>query len=356
LCGRAGGPYDAAVSMLPSHRGSTLAAVLVLGACCVFWGVSFPAMQYAVHRLEAAVSSHAEPGAMAGTVAISATFNAWRFGAAALLYGLITFPAQRGHGRHEIAGGLWIGALFAGGMLLQVHGLRYTLPSVSGFLTALAVVFAPAAQALLLRRRVGGETWAAVAIAVGGMAMLSAADSASAGALAQRPPVHALGEMLTVAGAVLFTGQILAVDHFGRRGNTMRLTLVMFMCTALLSLLTGLSAGGQALYRAPVLAALAADGPFIGAMLVLVVFSSVLALHLMNAYQPRVAPATATVVYCLEPVMATAFSAALGAERLLWSTAAGGAVILAAVMIVAHAAMRPPRRQSAPPVAAAESV
>lgn len=328
--------------------------MLVLGACCVFWGVSFPAMQYAVHRLEAAVSSHAGPGVMPGTVAISATFNAWRFGAAALLYGLITLPAQRGHCRHEIAGGLWIGVFFAGGMLLQVHGLRYTLPSISGFLTALAVVFAPAAQALLLRRRVGGETWAAVAIAVGGMAVLSACDSGSAGALAQRPPIYALGEMLTVAAAVLFTGQILAVDHFGRRANTMRLTLVMFVSTALLSWLTGLSAGGQALYRAPVLAALATDGRFLWAMLALVVFSSVLAMHLMNAYQPRLSPATATVVYCLEPVMATAFSAALGAERLLWTTAAGGAVILGAVMIVAHAAMRPPRRQPARSVVAAQ--
>ena len=36
-----------------------------------------------------------------------------------------------------------LGLLFGGGMLLQVLGLAWARPSVSGFLTSLAVVFAP---------------------------------------------------------------------------------------------------------------------------------------------------------------------------------------------------------------------
>ena len=61
-------------------------------------------------------------------------------------------------------GGLVVGGLMALGMFLQIVGLRYTLPSVSAFITALAVVFAPVMQAMFLKERVGGRIWAAVAL------------------------------------------------------------------------------------------------------------------------------------------------------------------------------------------------
>ena len=49
-----------------------------------------------------------------------------------------------------------------------------------------------------------------------------------------------------------------------------------------------------------------------------------------------IAPATASVVYCLEPVFGTLFSIAFGTERLSAITIVGGVIIIGAVLIVAR--------------------
>jgi len=54
----------------------------------------------------------------------------------------------------------------------------------------------------------------------------------------------------------------------------------------------------------------------------------------MNTYQPRLNPATASVIYCLEPVFATLFSVLFKTEYLTATTVAGGAMILMGVMVV----------------------
>src|SRR5437773_870899 len=90
-----------------------------------------------------------------------------------------------------------------------------------------------------------------------------------------------------------------------------------------------------------VVAGLLGDWWLIAGILSLVFFSSVIALHLMNAYQPHVSPAMASVVYCLEPVFATLFSVLFGMEALTVMTIGGGAVILGAVLIVARGSSAP---------------
>ena len=55
----------------------------------------------------------------------------------------------------------------------------------------------------------------------------------------------------------------------------------------------------------------------------------------MNTFQPKVSPATASVVYCSEPLFAAMFSVLLGTERLTLLTVVGGGAVLAAVLTVA---------------------
>jgi drug/metabolite transporter (DMT)-like permease len=230
-------------------------------------------------------------------------------------------------------------------MLLQVTGLRWTLPSVSSFLTAMAVVFAPLGQALILRRPVGGATWTAVGLALVGMTLLGwPRPEAAAGAshsLAAVPPLPHLGEIVTVVAALLFTGQILAVDRFGGRADAVRLTLIMLATTSVLSFAAGTGIGGPFVLRPEALAGLARDSRVVWTMLTLVAFSSVAALHLMNTFQPRVSPATASVIYCTEPLFGTAFSLAFATERLTVLTVAGGAAVLVGVLVVAIAGKDP---------------
>jgi drug/metabolite transporter (DMT)-like permease len=318
-------------------------AIGALVLCCVLWGYSFPVMQLATHAFD----RHLLAGRAADDardLAARALFNGIRFGLAALLYALLTWRRQRGFTRADVTGGAVVGAFFAAGMLLQVTGLRWTFPSVSSFLTALAVVFAPLGQAAILRRPVGGATWVAVGLALVGMTVLGwpKPEAAAAGnSLAAAPPVRHLGEIVTVAAALLFTGQILAVDRFGGRADAVRLTLVMLATTSVLSLAVGASIGGDSMLRWNLIGGIARDGRVLWTMATLVTFSSVAALHLMNMYQPYVSPATASVIYCTEPLFGTAFSLAFATERLTVLTVAGGAAVLAAVLVVALAGKDP---------------
>jgi drug/metabolite transporter (DMT)-like permease len=309
--------------------------ILILVCCCLLWGWSFPTMQIISRAVDTHTVGHDSP-AVAGTLAARALNNGVRFLLAGLLYLALTARCQRGFSRADVFGGLTVGAFFGGGMLLQILGLTWALPSVSGFLTALAVIFAPVAQSLLFRRPVGRAVWLAVAVAMIGMVLLSwpKPDAIGAFTLARKPPLPWLGEILTVLASMFFTAQILSLDRFGQAANPARLTGIMFFTTAALSLLVAFLAG-PGCFRASTLAAVASDRTVWWTLGTLVLFSSVAAMHLMNTFQPRVSPATASVVYCTEPIFATLFSLAFGTENLTLLTLLGGTTVLAAVLIVA---------------------
>ncbi|HEX2972295.1 MAG TPA: DMT family transporter [Tepidisphaeraceae bacterium] len=331
-----------AAGELPSGITARLATG-VLAFCCLCWGFSFPTMQFASTSLAKAMHTITQ-AALPTTLefAVQGLFNSWRFALAAFVYWLLTWPRQRGYTAADWQAGITIGLFCGGGMFLQLTGLRYTLPSVSAFLTALAVVLAPLAQSLLFRKTVGMWTWLAVVIAVVGMLLMSQENPGAAAESLRTliPPVPHLGEALTLLSSVLFTGYILAVGHFGQRVDAARMTAVMLTVVAIVNALGGLALGGRVAYTSAVLSTLVYDPVFIGSLVSLSLFSSVLAMHLMNRYQPFVSAATASVIYCLEPVFATLWSCGLRTEKLTSVTATGGAVILAASLIAAIAATK----------------
>ncbi|MEI6781568.1 MAG: DMT family transporter [Verrucomicrobiota bacterium] len=318
-----------------ANRSRVVFAVAVLVFCCLLWGWSFPTMQYASRAFDTHTMGHANPSAWE-TLGARALLNALRFLLAGVLYTLLTYKHQRAFARSEALGGIALGMLFGGGMLLQVLGLAWARPSVSGFLTALAVVFAPLAQSWILRRPVGGVVWAAMVLALAGVALLAWPSAAAAErGLTMQPPVPLLGEALTVLGSIIFTVQILTVDHLGQTANPIRLTSVMLLTSAGMSLTVAALLNGGELLRPATIAAIAGDRTVWWSLGSLVVFSSVIAIPLMNTFQPKVSPATASVVYCSEPLFAAMFSVLLGTERLTLLTVVGGGAVLAAVLTVA---------------------
>jgi drug/metabolite transporter (DMT)-like permease len=325
----------------PSERRSPLLAIGVLVFCCVCWGYSFPVMQFGTrafdrHVLPAGAGDRQE-------LASRALYNALRFGLAAVVYGLVTWRGQRKFSRHDVLGGGLVGAFFAGGMLLQVTGLRWILPSVSSFFTALPVVFAPLAEALILKRPVGRATWLAVALAVVGIVLLSwpKPEALAVNTQTVAAPIPYLGELLTIAGAAIFTAEILCVHHFGQNASPVRLTFVMLVSTGVLSCMAALVLGGGRMISLQGAKGLLHDREFAWTMSTLILISSVLALYLMNHYQPRVSATVASVVYCTEPLFGTLFSLAFATERLTLLTAAGGVVVIASVLVVATAGPDP---------------
>lgn len=330
----------AAVVPAPDNRARI--AVLVLALCCFFWGLSFPVMPYCMLSIErhilglsAASADDVEAKLTFLTkLGVTTAFMGWRFGLAAILYFFLTRSRQRNFTAVDFRGGIWVGGLFTLGMIAQIGGLRYTRPSVSGFLTSLVVVYTPLMQALIFRRSVARNVWLGVFVALIGMTLLSLPNPAALAKDVPTPPIPFLGEGLTVLCALFFSGQMLAVDHFALQMDTTKMTFLMFVTLAILSSILGVACAGRELYRPEVVSSMLGDSMLVGGILCLVVFSSVVSLHLMNTFQPHISAAMASVVYCLEPLFATLFSVLLGAEVLTAITMLGGAVILAAVMIV----------------------
>ncbi|HLX61301.1 MAG TPA: DMT family transporter [Planctomycetota bacterium] len=313
-------------------------AALVLVFCCIFWGYSFPVMQLAMTQLRGqfALRQGALP-TVAQNVGLSAAFLGWRFGLATLCSLVLLKSARQKYSSDDLRIGALLGVLFGVGMLHQLAGLQYTLPSASSFLTSLGVIFTPVAQALIFRRAVHGWTWAGVGLALIGAAILALPnpDACASCTIMETPPIRYLGEYLTASSAVFFSAQTLALDRFGSRCNPERMTVAMFATAALIFL--ALSAGlcGRSLYNEEILKTLAGDVKFSLFLLSLTLLSSVLAINLMNRYQKYVSPAVASVIYSNESVFATGFSCAIFfTEKLTWTTALGGALILAALAAV----------------------
>lgn len=322
----------------PAAEGATPASVrtraaMLLFSANIFWGWSFPTMKWVVPTMQAQVAD-------AGELVATATFIGWRFGLGCLLYFLLSIRKQRGFTRDDCIGGAATATCFVTGLFLQILGLRYTQPSVSGFLTSLIVVFIPLAQRLVLRKPIAAGTWPAVLLALAGTVILATTGSGDPMA---RPPFPFAGESLTILGSLAFTGQVLFLDHYGKTASAPRLSLVQFGITGAAGLLIGLVFDhGTGFYQPASLNALCASWTMQWGLPTLVVFSTVGAFHLMNQNQPLLPAATAGVIYCSEPVFATVFSIVLGQERPTSNLLVGGGLILAGILWI----NRPPRRGS----------
>src|SRR5579862_7205176 len=151
-----------------SDRDPTHVASAALALACVFWGFSFPATQLMLRQAERLL-----PGGLSvsAELSVSATLNGWRFVVAAMLYSILTWRKQRGLSFREIRGGIVLGLLIATGIFTQMLGMHFVRPSTSSFLTSLTVIFAPLAQAVLLRRPPKLRMWLGVAAATAGVAI-----------------------------------------------------------------------------------------------------------------------------------------------------------------------------------------
>ena len=116
-------------------------------------------------------------------------------------------------------------ALFAAQGLQQI-GLQYTEPGKAGFITAMYIVLVPV-LGLFLRRKCGLRIWVSVALAVGGLYLLSCV-----GVTRVEP-----GDILILISALCFAVQILLIDCLAQSLDGLRLNCVQFVVVTVLSAL-----------------------------------------------------------------------------------------------------------------------
>jgi drug/metabolite transporter (DMT)-like permease len=286
----------------------------------LMWGATFPAGKLALRGIP------------------PLTFMAWTRGLG-LVAILALVPLMVREGRHSlrelrraVRPGLFLGVLIFVAYMLQTEGLARTTATNAGFITCLYVVFTPILAAVVFHQRVPGAAWAAVAIAVVGMALLSVQDL---GAI----QLHA-GDLLVLGGAVGWAGHVTAIGYFAPKFPAWTISVTQMAVTFVLQLVavagTGLRFGTVA--HTSVWPLLVITG----------CLGSGIAYTLQIMAQQEVTAVRAVVLLAGESVFAAAFAAVWIGERLSLHQWLGALLVLTAMTFSELAARRPPELRLEP--------
>jgi len=312
-----------------------LQACVWLVAGTILWGLSFPITKSILMKQDQLV-----PGASSAFFA--SLIAVVRFAVGAMIVFVFCARTLRTITRAEISEGLGL-AFFGGvGILFQIDGLAHTSASTSAFLTQFYCLLIPIWAAITQRALPTIAVVISSALVLSGAAILANFD--------WRELKIGRGEAETLIASTFFAGQILWLEKPEFANNrTSHFTFIMFAGTALLAL-------PVALFYAPEASAFArayTDSSVLIMTAVLALFCTVVSYGLMNIWQRHITATEAGLIYCLEPVAASAFALFLPAmlsrlagiqyanERITRDLLLGGGLILAAnVLIQIEAARR----------------
>jgi len=317
------------------------AQMLVMANAC--WALSFPTMK-ALNFLQAPLL----PGSSSWFIA-SMTISV-RFGIAALVMLVICLKSLRQLTRLETWEGLGLGVFASAGLIFQMDGLAYTSASTSAFLTQFYCLLIPLIMAVRERCWPSARVVVSCLMVIAGAGVLTEVDL--------RDFHVGRGELETLIGSTIFTGQILWLQRPKFAPNNVNnFTFVMFAVIALTSLPVMLATGGRsddwlaAWHSAP-------SQVFMG---VLTVFCTLGGYLLMNYWQPFLSATQAGLLYCLEPVFTSLFALflpgwfstfagiAYANEKLSINLLMGGGLITVAnILIQLQPASKPLKREPSP--------
>ncbi|HEY3183512.1 MAG TPA: DMT family transporter [Gaiellaceae bacterium] len=273
-------------------------ALLALVAVTAVWGVTFVQVKDAV------------------AIYPLFAFLALRFAIASATLAVPGARRVRTLGRAGTWAAIFAGLLLAAGYVLQTAGLQRTSVSRAGFVTGMYVVLTPLIALALFRIRVGLAAWAGVALATAGLALLSGVHG---GDLA--------GDLLVLAGAAVYSLQIVLMERYAPRYDAIAFTLV-----EMLAAFAGLGLVAIPQLETP-------HGWTVwGALIVTGVFASALAFLAQTWAQRRTSATRTALVFTLEPVWAALFGYTLAGDRLGAAGWAGCAVIMAGIVLAEPAA------------------
>lgn len=126
--------------------------------------------------------------------------------------------------KRTIIGGICSGIFLASASLFQQYGLLETTVGKAGFITALYIILVPFLS-IFLRKKIGLNEWISAFIAVAGFYIMSI----------QGKPTVNRGDIVLLICALLFSMQILAIDHFVDSVNTVAMSCVQFFVSMVIS-------------------------------------------------------------------------------------------------------------------------
>jgi drug/metabolite transporter (DMT)-like permease len=211
-----------------------------------------------------------------------------------------------------VIGGLLCGVSVCLASLVQQYGIILSGVGKSGFLTTLYILIVPI-LGLIFKRKVNPILWFCIVIATCGMYFLCVTEAGSI----------TIGDVLLIMCAFLFAVQIMIVDHYVKTVDGVRLSLIQFGVTAVVS------AVGMFLFEEvdPV-----AIGDAWFSIFYAGVMSSGIAFTLQIVAQKHLNPTVASLIMSLESVFAALAGAVFG-ERLTGSEIFGCALVFLAIIL-----------------------
>ena len=225
-------------------------------------------------------------------------------------------PAEKKAQRRQ----LWLGGFCCGTVLaiasnFQQAGLvAGTDGGKAGFITALYVVLVPV-FGLFLGRKGSAQLWASMVIAVVGLYLLCMKNGFGG---------VETSDWILFSCAVLFSFQIMAVDHFSPQMDGVRLSLVEFFVVSVESTVAAF------LFEQP---AMAEFVTYAGPILYCGVMSSGVAYTLQILGQRDLNPAVASLIMCLESVFSALGGWLLLHQNLSFRESTGCVLLFAAVVL-----------------------
>ncbi len=211
-----------------------------------------------------------------------------------------------------LLGGVLCGTVLFAASALQQVGIISSGVGKSGFLTTLYILAVPV-LGLFLKRRVKPFMWVCIALGIAGMYFLCVSEASALN----------FGDLMLILCAVCFGVHIMVIDHFVKKVDGVRLSLVQFFVVGIFSLVTALifEEIDFALIKAAFFSIFYAG-----------VMSSGIAYTLQIVSQKNLSPTVASLLMSLEAVFA-ALSGAVFGERLTSNEIFGCVLVFAAIIL-----------------------
>ena len=224
-----------------------------------------------------------------------------------------------------LASGAFLGLHFAA----YFESLRYTSIASSVVLVDTEVLFVALGTVLVLRQRLSGRAWLAVALAFGGSVVIAMADTAVG-------PDAVRGDIIALSGSLCMAVYTMIGAVCRKNISTTVYTFLVYCSAALtvlvIALFSGLPLAGYGAENV-----LTAFG--------MAVFCTLLGHSVFSWGLKYLPPAFISTAKLLEPVFASVWGLALFGERPGGLTLLGGAVIIAGVALYGRAAGRETERK-----------